>query len=258
MISKNELKYYSSLLYKKYREKEKKFLLEGTKIVWEGINSGYHAEVVFVTHSYIVDNKQLIKNFSNKKLRVEILKNIEFEKISDTINPQGIAAVLKIPSPSAGIEICTLTSPIVCLENISDPGNVGTIIRNSDWFGIKDLIMSKNCAEVYNPKTIRASMGSVFHLNLFIETDLPATLKKLKQNNFSLNCADLEGYNIFEHKKENKAVLIFSNEANGPGQDLLNIVDKTITIPRLGKAESLNVASASAVILGEYTKSKRM
>ncbi len=254
MISKNDIKYYSSLLNKKYRERENKFLVEGTKITAESLNSNYKCEIVFVTPEYLDKNKVFTNGIIEKNLRIEVINNRDFLKLSDTVNPQGIAAVLNIPA-LVDVKIENLfNSLIVCLENISDPGNTGTIIRNSDWFGINDLILSKNCAEIYNPKTIRASMGSIFHVNLYPGINLPVTLSELKNKGFKILCADLQGLNIFDYKLDYKSILIFSNEANGPTPQLLNIADNKITIPKFGKAESLNVASASAVILGEFAK----
>jgi TrmH family RNA methyltransferase len=145
---------------------------------------------------------------------------------------------------------------IVALDNISDPGNAGTIIRNCDWFGIKELILGENCVELYNPKVLRASMGSVFHLEISETQNLIDTLKKLKEKGYSIICTDMKGENVFKYYLGEKSIIIFSNEAAGPSQEILNLADKKITIPQIGNAESLNVASASAVILAEFTKRK--
>ena len=143
---------------------------------------------------------------------------------------------------------------IVALENISDPGNLGTIIRNCDWFGVNNILLSKECAEIYNQKVIRASMGSLFHLSIIEENDLINSLKDLKTKNYDIVTADLDGENLYKFKRGKDIAIVFCNEANGPSKELLKISNRKITIPQKGKAESLNVASASAVILSELTR----
>ena len=143
---------------------------------------------------------------------------------------------------------------IVCLENISDPGNVGTIIRNCDWFGIKDIILSNTCADVYNPKTIRSSVGSLFHANIFFSSNLINDLNILKNKGYKILSATLGGKSVFNYKTGEKTIIILGNEANGISKNILSFSDDFITIPKIGNAESLNVANASAVILGELTK----
>ncbi|MEJ2616389.1 MAG: RNA methyltransferase, partial [Ignavibacteriaceae bacterium] len=176
-----------------------------------------------------------------------IIKSQEFKKLSGTVNSQGIIAVFQIPRRAALFEQIE-TNMFVCLENISDPGNVGTILRNCDWFGIDNIILLKGCAEIYNPKTIRASMGAVFHLNIFNEIEFDS-LSALKLKGYKILTADLKGKDINNFKFTGKSIIIFSNEASGPSQNLINISDYLITIPKYGNAESMNVASASAVIL---------
>jgi len=252
MISNNELKYYASLLNKKYRKIENKFLIEGKKIVEEGVASNYDCEKVFITGKFEETNPELIKKIRSYKVPVEVLKSVEFQRISDTRAPQGIAAVLKMKS--ATFSPSRIKDKIlVYLEDISDPGNLGTIIRNCDWFGINNILLSKESAEIYNPKVLRASMGSVFHLNIFEDI----TLKEIagfKNSGYEFICSDVEGKIVFDFKWNDKIILFLSNESKGPSQELLSLADYKITIPRKGKAESLNVASASAVILAALTK----
>jgi TrmH family RNA methyltransferase len=248
MITKNELKYYSSLLKKKFREEEKKFIAEGEKIVIEGLKSNFNCEKIFTTHEFYKNKKDYLDDlFSNVK--IEIIKNQDFKKISDTVHFQGLAAVFDIPQNKNHIGQIS-SNLIVGLDNISDPGNVGTILRNCDWFGINEVILTSGCAEIYNPKTIRASMGSIFHLKIFEETD-STLLSNLKYKDYKLLTADVKGENINRYKFPEKAVIIFSNEAWGPAPDILDISDNIITIPKYGNAESLNVASASAIILSK-------
>lgn len=252
MLSKSELKYYSSLLLKKFRDVESKFIVEGKKIVEEALRSDYECEIIIATNEFAGNEKSFLDTV-DKKVRIEKVTNLEFHKLKDTVTPQGVAAIFnKKHAERKGIEKIK-ENFICCLDNISDPGNVGAILRNCDWFGVKDILLTENCAEIFNPKTIRASTGSVFHLHIFEETETE-DLKKLKKKGYNILCSDLKGENVFSFKFKKNSLLVFSNEANGPSKDILNIADTKLTIPSYGKAESLNVASASAVILSELRK----
>jgi TrmH family RNA methyltransferase len=253
MITKNELKYYSNLLKKKFRDKEKKFITEGEKIVLEGLDSNFVCEKIFVTHEYLKKDLDFLNSIKVQKI-LEILKKQDFLKLSDTVHSQEIAAVFQIPDNINETDLFS-SKLIVCLDNISDPGNVGTILRNCDWFGINWIMLTKGCADIFNPKTLRASMGSIFHLKIFNETD-PNFLNDLKKKNYKILIADIKGKNLFDYKFPEKGVIVFSNESAGPGADLIQISDDKITIPKFGKAESLNVASASAVILSMIKNSE--
>ncbi|MHB8580110.1 MAG: TrmH family RNA methyltransferase [Ignavibacteriaceae bacterium] len=251
MISKNDLKYYTSLLHKKSRQSENKFIVEGEKIVNEGLQSNFACEVIFLSENFAESNPGFVTMLKKKKQLFDILKEKEFEKLTDTVNPQGVVAVFHKPKK----KIAADNDIIVALENISDPGNVGTILRNCDWFGVKEIIMGENCAELFNPKTIRASMGSIFHLHINENEKLINSLNLLKSRGYKIICADLNGMNLFDSKLDSKSAIVFSNEANGPSAELLNLSDEIITIPKYGNAESLNVASASAVILSHLLRS---
>ena len=254
MISTNQLKYYSSLLHKKFRNEERKFIAEGKKIILEGIKSSYTCEVIIAVKTFIDNNIDILDEIDSKSIRVEVIKNQDFNKISDTLNPQGIAAVFHKEKNNKSTKLFE-SSPVVYLDNISEPGNLGTIIRNCDWFGISEIFLSTNCAELFNPKTIRASMGSLFHLNIFENTSLSSYKNVLKEKGYKVLCSDIKGTNIFKFNTGSKIVVIFSNESKGPNNEILNLSDEIITIPKIGNAESLNVASASAIILAKLTHS---
>lgn len=253
MISKNELQYYSSLLKKKYRKQENKFIVEGKKSISEGLRSSYKCEVVFLTQKFIEENKKIVDEIKTSKKNIITLNQKEALKLSDTKTPQGIAAVFIIPKINKSQLSSINDKLIVMLDNISDPGNLGTIIRNCDWFGIKNILLSKNIVDYTNPKVIRSSMGSVFHVNLFEEVRADSLLK-LKRQGYEILCADIEGENIFTYQSETKKVLILSSESHGPSKEIEKLSDKKIYIPKIGDAESLNVASASAVLLAQLTK----
>lgn len=163
MISKNDLKYYSSLLIKKYRVQEEKFIVEGLKIVEEGLNSNYSNEVVFVTPLFADSFSEIVSVLKKKASTIIELKSSEFQRISDTKAPQGIAAVFEKKYPKRKLTELK-ENIIVLIDNISDPGNLGTIIRTCDWFGLYNILITNESVEYLNPKVLRSSMGSVFHL----------------------------------------------------------------------------------------------
>ncbi|RPI75622.1 MAG: RNA methyltransferase [Ignavibacteriales bacterium] len=247
-MTQKDLKYYSSLLKKKYRESEKKFLVEGSKSVEEGINSNFHCEKIFATLEYL-NNLKSKKRFKNNDL--EILNKTELLKLADTVSPQGILGVFKIPYPKKIENI--KTNIIVFIENISDPGNLGTIIRVCDWFGLDTILLSSNTVDVYNPKVIRSTMGSIFHIDVYEDIN-PDVLDQLKSIGYKIVCADVEGESIYQFKIPDKFVIAFSNETAGPSEKLLHKSEFKVTIPRKGKAESLNVAAAASIILSELSK----
>ena len=253
MISKNQLQYYSSLLTKKYRKIENKFIVEGKKSVLEGLNSNYKCEAVFITDKFTKGNNDVVSLIETLNHKIILLYEKEFRKISNTKTPQGISAVFIKPLLEFSIDHFTDDKIIVMLDNISDPGNLGTIIRNCNWFGIRNILLSENIVDYTNPKVIRSSMGSIFHLNIF-ERVKAELLKYLKEHRFEILCADLEGENIFNYKSDKKKILILSSESSGPSKEIEFISDKKICILRIGNAESLNVASASAILLAQLTK----
>jgi RNA methyltransferase, TrmH family len=250
MISKNEIKYYSSLLHKKYRQQERKFIAEGDKLIREGIESGFRPEVILTTLPFYESQQEYFDSLKN--FRTETIKTPELKKLSNTNTPQQVLAVF--PFLKNELNINKIKSKLlVYLDNISDPGNLGTIIRNCDWFGITEVLLSEESVELYNPKVVRSGMGSVFHLNVYenINTEI---LIELKNKGYNIICADLEGEDIYNFDLPVKSIVVFSNEAHGPNEAILKLTDHIISIKKKGKAESLNVASASAVILSVLTR----
>ena len=247
MLTQNELKYYSSLKLKKYRQKEGKFIVEGKRLVEEALKSNYKSEIVIMSKSFADKHNPSF----NKNLRTEVVSDKNFQKLTDTKSPQGIAAILLIHSASTRID--KEEKLVVALENISDPGNVGTIIRTCDWFGIRNVIVSPNSVDLFNPKVIRSTMGSLFHINVFESDDFYSDLLKLKKDGFKILCSDMDGKDVFAYKNRGNYVLIMSNEAHGPTETALKLSDEIITIPKQGKAESLNVASAAAIMIARLS-----
>jgi TrmH family RNA methyltransferase len=255
MISNNQLKRFSSLLTKKYRLKENKFIIEGERSVIEGLTGKLNCEAVLFSKEYFDQNEKKIELIQKKNLTTFILDADEFKKISDTKSPQGIAGIFIKKSMNIADLLTATDNLIVLLDNISDPGNLGTIIRNCDWFGITTIILSKNTVEYTNPKVLRSTMGSIFHTDIIEMKDF-SEIEKLKVTGYEIISADTKGENVFTYENKKKKIIIFSSEAHGPSKEILKYINTKITIPKLGNAESLNVASASAVILAELTKQR--
>jgi TrmH family RNA methyltransferase len=253
-MTKAELKYYSSLLKKKYRDEQNKFLVEGEKLILEAVNSNFECVNVICSKDFSVKNPEILKSLDKITGKIEIIPAGDFQKIQATVNSPGVIGAFTKRTKILSVGDLK-DNLIVALNEINDPGNVGTILRNADWFGIREILLSSDCAEIYNPKTIRASAGSIFHLDIVESNNFIESLISLKSRGYKILCADITGTNIYRFKKRDKEVVVFSNEAKGPTRDLLKLADERITVPKKGKAESLNVASASAVILSEMKRS---
>ena len=237
-LSKNHLKLITSLSQKKYRHKYKLFIVEGLKVVQEFLNSSYELEILFSTES----------SFSYLDSFIEVSEQ-ELKKISSLKTPNKVIALFKIPvqknSSSSGL--------IVALDAINDPGNLGTIIRLCDWFGIDQLLCSKETVDCYNTKVVQSSMGSLTRVAISY-VDLKEYLTSVSIPVF---IADMDGDNIYEMKPPTSAVLVMGNEANGISNSIKQIVSTKISIPRYGNSqltESLNVATATAILLSEFRR----
>ena len=237
-LSKNHLKLVTSLSQKKYRHKYKLFIVEGIKVVQEFLNSSYELEILFSTES----------SFSYLDSFIEVSEQ-ELKKISSLKTPNKVIALFKIPvqknSSSSGL--------IVALDAINDPGNLGTIIRLCDWFGIDQLLCSKETVDCYNTKVVQSSMGSLTRVAISY-VDLKEYLTSVSIPVF---IADMDGDNIYEMKPPTSAVLVMGNEANGISNSIKQIVSTKISIPRYGNSqltESLNVATATAILLSEFRR----
>ena len=237
-LSNNHYKLITSLKQKKYRQKHKLFIVEGVKVVNEFLNSSYELELLFAT-----DNR-----FSHLETYIEISER-ELKKMSSLKTPNIVLAVFKIPEN----KLKTSTGLVVALDGVNNPGNLGTIIRLCDWFGVEQLICSNDTVDCYNSKVVQASMGSLPRVAISY-TDLQEYLKSVPLPKF---IADMEGNNMYHTKLSSSAVLVMGNESNGISDSIRKIVDTKISIPRFGnfqQTESLNVATATAILLSEFRR----
>lgn len=230
-VSNQNFKFINKLKMKKYRDKENSFIIESRKLVDEAIASSADIDFIFLKEG--VDYK------TNHKTLV--FSEALFNKLSSMASPDGIGAVIK--KKEAG-EISS--SKILLLDGINDPGNLGTMVRSAEAFGFRDIILMPGTVDIYNEKTLRASMGSVFRLNIREETH--DDIKKLKPS-YRVLSADMDGLDIRDYKKDSKIILAIGNEANGLSKAMRNITDDFVKIPMEGEIESLNAAIASSIIM---------
>lgn len=247
MISKNQIKHIQSLHSKKNRELEGLFIIEGIKLVSEFI--GHHkfcVKELFATTEFI--NKYETILVDNHITYSEINEE-ELKKISLQTNPNQVLAIVKEATQELNVALLH-ASITLYLDDIRDPGNLGTIIRIADWFGIKQIICSPNCTELYNPKTLQATMGAVLRVNV-VTLDFETLLPEIKD--LPIYGAVLEGKNIYTSQLKN-GIIVIGNEASGISNEVLKHITHLITIPAANSngSESLNAANACAIICSEF------
>lgn len=233
MLSKNEIKYIQSLFHKKNRDAENAFIVEGAKAVNELLHSGFTVANVYAVEEWIEET-------GNKAV---LLTSDELKKISGQVTPNQVLAVAQQKSISSSPSF--KNKIILALDGIQDPGNMGTIIRTADWFGIENIIASNDTADFYNPKVIQATMGSFTRVNVYYD-DLDKLLSNADVPVFG---AVMNGSDIFIQPKIKEGIIVIGNEGNGIRNNILSLIQHPITIPRRGNAESLNAAVAAAIII---------
>ena len=240
MITKNQVKYIQSLGQKKSRDEENCFIAEGPKLVAELLIAG-NCKVV-----QLYALKEWIDMHANAKDQTEVIEitHGELEKISQLTTPNQVLAVVKKIQWKSDPEIKGTLS--LALDTIQDPGNMGTIIRLADWFGIKNILCSTDCVDVYNPKVVQASMGSISR----VRVEYKDILSLLKENKgIRIYAAVLNGRDVTKMEKINGGIIVIGNESKGINEEILKLANVQITIPGKGKAESLNAGVATGIIL---------
>lgn len=239
MVSKNQLKLIKSLHQKKYRNQYGLFFVEGLKTVNELLTSHFEVEHILVTRSM----KQCFEK--NETL---LVSEIDLKKISSLQTPSGVLGVFKIPKMKP-LDFADWT---LALDSVRDPGNLGTVIRLCDWFGISNLICSPTTVDCYNPKVLQATMGSIARVNIVYQ-DLE---ELVVQSELPVFGAFMDGDSVYEKVIPKKGILVMGNEANGISTDLEKMIEKRVSIPQFGTSttESLNVATATAILLNEIRR----
>ncbi len=253
MISKNQIKHIAALHLKKNREQERLFLVEGDKVVRELLNSNYTVSSLYALEEWSEKNTELLEK---KNISATTIEEFELDKISALTTPQKVVAVVEMSDGKINLGAHKGKLTLV-LDEVKDPGNLGTIIRIADWFGIENIICSENTVDVYNPKVVQATMGSLFRVNVFYE-GITSILKE-NQNALKLPvyAASMKGTSVYDASLSKEGLIILGNESEGVGQELLDYVDHALTIPSFAKgnhAESLNVAVATAIVCSEFRR----
>jgi TrmH family RNA methyltransferase len=243
MISKSKLKYIQSLGHKKFRDEAGVFLVEGPKMVAEIVNE----KLLTVTELYALQdwvsaNEGLLEQLPASVI-ITVIDDISLAKISQLTTPNKVVAVVQQQPLLTVVDTSQLT---LVLDTIQDPGNLGTIIRIADWFGISQLVCSHECADRYNPKVVQSTMGSIARIG-FYYTDLPAFLSGLTDTR--IYAAVLDGVPVQQLGKLTNGFLVIGNESKGISPQVMDLINGRITIPRIGMAESLNAAVATGIIL---------
>ncbi len=247
MITKNQIKFLRSLSQKKYRIQSQKFLVEGKRIVKELIQSSALIDQIYVSEDFIVKNADFILFDSN--ITYEIIPNDVISKIKTTDSSQEVFAISFINN-SLDIQIQT---PILVLDDISDPGNLGTLLRSASWYGINNVLVSSKSVDIYNPKVVRSAMGAHFHITNLHQLSEEKIRSILNDESINIIAATLNGSSHKNFNPSNNWALILGNEAHGVTESMLNIANDQVSIPKLGNMESLNVGVAGSVLIDRFS-----
>lgn len=240
MLSKQKIKDTQTLGQKKFRQQEGLFIAEGPKLVKELLEANASmVKEVFALKEWISDNEKILV-----KITVTEITETELERISQLTTPNKVLAIVRQFDEVK--EIITKGKITLALDGIQDPGNLGTIIRTADWFGIVQIVCSNDSADVYNPKVVQATMGSIARVKV-VYADLWEWL--VEQNDVHIYATTLDGQDVSAVKKIKEGIIIFGNESKGISAETLQLANVRLSIPKKGKAESLNAAVAAGIIL---------
>lgn len=247
------IKHIIKLKEKKYRKEYNEYLIEGVKIVEEAIEENAKIKQIIISQEAI--ESELVQKHLKEKLQkidyIQVPSNI-FKLISEVEKPQGVLAIIEKEKQKEDIDYGQ--DIILALDDIQDPGNLGTIIRTADSVGLNQILISKGTIDPYNPKVIRSTMGAIFRVKIIECENLGQTLKNIQKNNYQIVVTDLNtDKSIYDIKMQNK-VIVIGNEANGVSKEIKEKSDIKAIIPMLGKTESLNASIATGVILYEYVR----
>ncbi len=238
----------------KARRTSRAFVVEGRKMFLEAPKDWI--ESVFVSESFLESNRDILND-----CQYEVVSDPVFKHISDTMTPQGILCVLKMPEYTLDdlFGEDKDTPLLLITENVQDPGNLGTMFRTAEGAGVTGILMSKNTVDVFNPKTIRSTMGSVYRMPFLYTEDIKESVELLKRQGISCYAAHLKGKDFYEKSDYTKpTAFLIGNEGNGLSEELADTADTYIKIPMGGKLESLNAAMAAGILMYEANRQRRI
>ncbi len=257
MISNSNLKLIRTLRQKKYRDRYGLYIVEGEKMVKEVLKlagkSGHRPEKLFATPGFLESHSELIYN---QDLEVAECSIMELEKASNLVTPQPVLALVSRPAPFTA-EAITARDPVLAFESIRDPGNLGTILRTADWFGIRQVVCSPDSVDPFNPKVVQSTMGAIFRVRVIV-SDLSEWLAGYSRGSRQIIGTFLTGENLYRVKLDKNPVILFGNESGGLSDRFDAYLTQKVSIPTFHRAsdasESLNVAASAAVICSELRR----
>ncbi|MBI5324218.1 MAG: RNA methyltransferase [Ignavibacteriae bacterium] len=250
ILSTGSIKLVSSLKNKKKRDEYRLYIVEGEKLCEELFNSTYNTKFIILKTEHSANSHEIAKRFERKKIPVYFISELIFNKITDTVTPQDIIAIVNFKD-----EVPLIDESFIALDQISDPGNIGTIIRTAEWFGFKQVILSVNCADKYNPKLVRSTMGSLFRIKIITGIKLENDLKKIFPDH-KIFGASLDSKTKLESiKVAAEFGLVFGSESHGITKNVQKILDDKFKITGSG-IESLNVSVAAGISMYHFSLKK--
>lgn len=249
-----KLKLLKSLAAKKSRDKTGLFVVEGKRMAGEAVEYALSSiEFAAVSRSFAEENKILVKSIDELGISVYTIKDNLFNQVSNTVTPQGISIVMKGGSNAKVNDNMSEFNRVLVLDGVSEPGNLGTIIRTAEAAGIERVYMMKGCADIYNPKVVRSTMGSIFRVRFVRDCDIQA-VRELKENGFEIAASSLgESIDVYKYaeslNKNTKRAIVIGSEAFGVSVEVLSLADVCVHIPMQGKVESLNAAVAAGILM---------
>lgn len=245
MLSKAQIKHLQGLKLKKYRQNYGDFLIEGDKLITEALLEKVYPELIIATSDWIQQHSGNIP----EGIPIAETEQSVIEKISSLSTPPPVMALMQQPKQPTNPGICK-GQWWLALDGINDPGNMGTLLRTADWFGIRTILCSENCVDLYNPKVIQSTMGALFRVQVYYG-DLSSWLAEQKVNSYA---AVLGGEPLTETHFHNEGILVIGSESHGISEPVLEVCNQTVTIPHIGKTESLNAAIAGSILLYEIRR----
>ena len=249
------IKHVKKLKDKKYRDESNEYIVEGVKLIEEAVKENAQIKKIIVcedtTKTYEIPTNVMLE--IAKYECVYVTEKI-FASITQVTNPQGIMAIIE--KNTTNQEIDYTQDIIVALDDVQDPGNLGTILRTADSIGLNQIIVSKGTADAFNPKVVRSTMGAIFRVKIIETENLQETIKSMKKHHFKLMVTSLQTDNSIYDIDFNKKIIVIGNESNGVSSEIQEMADERAKIPMLGRTESLNASVAAGIVMYEYVRQK--
>ena len=249
------IKHIKKLKDKKYRDESNEYIIEGVKLIEEAVKEKAKIKKIIIcedtTRTYEIPTHVM---YEIAKYECIYVTDKIFASITQVTNPQGIMAIVEKRDLNAQIDYTQ--DIIVALDDIQDPGNLGTILRTVDSVGLNQIIVSKETADAFNPKVVRSTMGAIFRVKIIEVENLVQAIKEIRKHHFKLMVTSLQTENSIYDIQFNKKIIVIGNEANGVSKEIQDMTDEKVKIPMLGKTESLNASVATGIVLYEYVRQK--